>query len=122
MISSKLLTSELLGYRATIPVFVRTLVRIIPVPHSGYLIDTSAEPNTGGSVHKQESIVSYTLGLKLRHEVQYRYTTTAILPATVFIIILMFLGYGLTRDPRIIPSPLIGKPVPEFTLPVLPGR
>jgi cytochrome c biogenesis protein CcmG/thiol:disulfide interchange protein DsbE len=31
------------------------------------------------------------------------------------------LGYGMTRDPREIPSPLIGKPAPEFSLQTLEG-
>ena len=31
------------------------------------------------------------------------------------------LGYGMTRDPREIPSPLIGKPAPEFSLETLEG-
>ncbi len=34
----------------------------------------------------------------------------------------MLLGIGLTRDPRILPSPLIGKSIPDFALPSLPGR
>jgi cytochrome c biogenesis protein CcmG, thiol:disulfide interchange protein DsbE len=33
--------------------------------------------------------------------------------------ILALLAYGMTLDPRTIPSPLPGKPAPEFTLPVL---
>jgi cytochrome c biogenesis protein CcmG/thiol:disulfide interchange protein DsbE len=31
-------------------------------------------------------------------------------------------GWGLTKDPRILPSTLIGKPVPEFNLPSVKGR
>lgn len=31
------------------------------------------------------------------------------------------LGYGMTRDPREIPSPLIGKAAPEFSLETLDG-
>jgi cytochrome c biogenesis protein CcmG/thiol:disulfide interchange protein DsbE len=34
----------------------------------------------------------------------------------------VFLGIGLTMNPRNIPSPLIGKPAPEFTLPPVKGR
>ena len=33
--------------------------------------------------------------------------------------ILAVLGYGLTRDPRDIPSPLPGRDAPEFVLPVM---
>lgn len=35
-------------------------------------------------------------------------------PLIIFIIIAVFLQRGLYRDPHRIPSPLIGKPVPEF--------
>jgi cytochrome c biogenesis protein CcmG, thiol:disulfide interchange protein DsbE len=31
------------------------------------------------------------------------------------------LGYGLTRDPRLVPSPLPGRPAPEFALETLQG-
>jgi cytochrome c biogenesis protein CcmG/thiol:disulfide interchange protein DsbE len=41
-----------------------------------------------------------------------------ILPAAVFAVIAWFLLAGLDRNPREIPSPLIGKPAPEFSLPV----
>jgi cytochrome c biogenesis protein CcmG/thiol:disulfide interchange protein DsbE len=43
-------------------------------------------------------------------------------PLAVFLVIGVFLGIGLTLDPRKIPSPLIGKPVPEFELPPVKGR
>lgn len=45
-----------------------------------------------------------------------------LLPITIFIIIAIFLGIGLTRDPRYVPSPLIDKPVPVFDLPAVQGR
>ena len=32
------------------------------------------------------------------------------------------LGWGLTRDPSAIPSPLVGKLVPQFSLPPVKGR
>lgn len=41
------------------------------------------------------------------------------LPIVAFVILLALLGFGLTNDPRDIPSPLVGKPVPEFSLPTL---
>ncbi len=44
------------------------------------------------------------------------------LPALVFVGIAVFLGIGLTKDPREIPSPLIGKPIPQFDLPPVQGR
>ncbi len=44
------------------------------------------------------------------------------LPLLVFVVVVGFLGAGLGLDPRKIPSPLIGKPVPEFDLPPVKGR
>ena len=43
------------------------------------------------------------------------------IPFLVFVVIGVFLAIGLTMDPREIPSPLIGKPVPEFSLPPVKG-
>ncbi len=42
-----------------------------------------------------------------------------ILPLVVFLVLSVFLYIGLGRDPREVPSPLIGKPAPAFTLPQL---
>ena len=39
----------------------------------------------------------------------------AVIPILIFLIILYFLYSGLNKDPTLIPSPLIGKSVPEFT-------
>lgn len=44
------------------------------------------------------------------------------LPLLIFIGIAVFLGIGLTLDPKEVPSPLIGKPVPQFSLPAVKGR
>lgn len=44
------------------------------------------------------------------------------IPLIVFFVMAVFLAIGLTMDPREIPSPLIGKPVPEFKLPPVKGR
>ncbi len=44
-----------------------------------------------------------------------------LIPLIVFAAISVFLLIGLDKDPTVVPSPLIGKPAPEFTLPVL-GR
>lgn len=48
----------------------------------------------------------------------------AALPLAVFGALLLFLAAGLRRDPRLIPSPLIGHPAPLFDLPRLdrPGK
>ncbi|MDR0588637.1 MAG: DsbE family thiol:disulfide interchange protein [Burkholderiales bacterium] len=40
-----------------------------------------------------------------------------LIPLCVFMILAVFFMVGLNRNPREIPSPLIGKPVPSFALP-----
>ncbi|MCP5266705.1 MAG: DsbE family thiol:disulfide interchange protein [Burkholderiaceae bacterium] len=42
-----------------------------------------------------------------------------LLPLAVFVLIAAFLYKGLSNDPRLIPSPLIDKPAPAFSLPRL---
>ncbi len=42
-----------------------------------------------------------------------------LIPLTVFLLLVALLWAGLKLDPRKIPSPLIGKPAPEFSLPRL---
>ena len=37
----------------------------------------------------------------------------------IFAALVVLLAIGLTRDPREVPSPLIGKPAPQFELPLL---
>jgi cytochrome c biogenesis protein CcmG/thiol:disulfide interchange protein DsbE len=46
------------------------------------------------------------------------------LPLAIFAVIVAFLFVGLFRDPREVPSPLIGKPAPAFSLAQLhePGK
>ena len=41
------------------------------------------------------------------------------IPGAVFILLIAVLAIGLNLDPRYIPSPLIDKPLPSFTLPNL---
>ena len=41
------------------------------------------------------------------------------LPLVLFAAVLVFLGVGLQRDPSLVPSPLIGKPFPQFKLTTL---
>ncbi len=43
------------------------------------------------------------------------------LPLAVFGVLAIYFAVGLTRDPKIIPSALIDKPVPEFKLPPIVG-
>ncbi|MGE0333883.1 MAG: DsbE family thiol:disulfide interchange protein [Gammaproteobacteria bacterium] len=45
-----------------------------------------------------------------------------LVPVVFFLALGVVLGWGLTRDPRELPSALIGKPVPEFALPPVQGR
>lgn len=45
-----------------------------------------------------------------------------LVPAVVFVGLMLAFGIGLNRDPNRVPSPLIGKPVPEFSLPPVKGR
>lgn len=40
-------------------------------------------------------------------------------PLIAFMVLVVFLGIGLTKDPRKLPSPFIGKAAPAFTLPQL---
>jgi len=42
--------------------------------------------------------------------------TQKLIPLVIFIILIVFLGIGLTRDPSLVPSPLIDKQLPEFSL------
>jgi cytochrome c biogenesis protein CcmG/thiol:disulfide interchange protein DsbE len=41
------------------------------------------------------------------------------IPVAVFITMAGFLLFGLTRDPNIVPSAMVDKPLPEFSLPGL---
>lgn len=43
-------------------------------------------------------------------------------PLLTFVALAAILGWGLTHDPREIPSTLIGKSVPRFSLPPVQGR
>jgi cytochrome c biogenesis protein CcmG/thiol:disulfide interchange protein DsbE len=38
------------------------------------------------------------------------------IPLVIFLVLIAFLYVGLSRDPREVPSPLIGKPAPAFAL------
>lgn len=44
-----------------------------------------------------------------------------ILPGLVFLVMAIYFAIGLTKDPNILPSALIDKAVPEFTLPPIEG-
>ena len=42
-----------------------------------------------------------------------------LIPLAAFLALAVVLAVGLKRDPREVPSPLIGKPAPTFALPRL---
>lgn len=42
-----------------------------------------------------------------------------LIPLLAFLGLVVFLAIGLTRDPREVPSPLVGKPAPAFQVPEL---
>jgi cytochrome c biogenesis protein CcmG, thiol:disulfide interchange protein DsbE len=44
-----------------------------------------------------------------------------LIPLVLFFGLVVFLAVGLKLDPREIPSPLVDKPAPEFSLPTLTG-
>ncbi len=43
------------------------------------------------------------------------------IPLALFVVLVAFLWIGLGKDPREVPSPLIDKPAPPFTLPQIQG-
>ena len=42
-----------------------------------------------------------------------------LIPLGLFLVLAVFLAIGLNRDPHEVPSPLVGKPAPMFSLPRL---
>ncbi len=42
-----------------------------------------------------------------------------LLPLGIFIVLVGFLAVGLTLNPREVPSPLVNKPAPDFSVPLL---
>jgi cytochrome c biogenesis protein CcmG/thiol:disulfide interchange protein DsbE len=45
-----------------------------------------------------------------------------LIPILAFGVLALVFAWGLTLEPSRVPSPLIGKPVPEFSLPPVKGR
>ncbi len=43
----------------------------------------------------------------------------SIFPLAIFVLLVALLGYGLSLDPKKVPSPLIDKPAPDFRLAML---
>ncbi len=42
-------------------------------------------------------------------------------PLAAFLVLAVYLGFGLTRDPQKVPSALVDRPAPAFDLPAVPG-
>jgi len=42
-----------------------------------------------------------------------------LIPLGIFVVVVGFLAVGLTLNPRELPSPLVGRPAPDFSLPQL---
>jgi len=51
-----------------------------------------------------------------------RFRPLFLVPVVAFAALVLAFSIGLNRDPSKVPSPLIGKPVPEFSLPPVKGR
>ena len=51
-----------------------------------------------------------------------RFRLLFLAPALLFVAVLLAFALGLGRDPAILPSPLVGKQVPAFSLPPVKGR
>lgn len=77
-------------------------------------MNTDSSVDTTGQAELRSAAIatSSARGLRLSHVITF----------LVFIAFVAVLGIGLTLDPREIPSPLIGKPVPKFSLPPVKGR
>jgi cytochrome c biogenesis protein CcmG/thiol:disulfide interchange protein DsbE len=71
--------------------------------------------NSGGS---ETTMSGYPSLMQERRQRRLTY----FLPVLLFAGLAAVLGWGLTQDPKIVPSALIGKPVPEFNLPPVKGR
>lgn len=56
---------------------------------------------------------------EVRSEPARSSTLRYVLPLAIFVVLVGFLGVGLTLNPREVPSPLVGKVAPAFELPQL---
>lgn len=64
------------------------------------------------------NVISATSAPQTRHRRRLRF----LVPVAAFTALALMLGWGLTHNAREIPSALIGKPVPQFSLPPVQGR
>ena len=60
----------------------------------------------------------------MSQEINKKSLAKRLMPLIIFALLVALLWYGLGLNPRLVPSPLVGKPVPEFELPLLntPGK
>ncbi len=60
----------------------------------------------------------------MTEEIQKKSPLRRLMPLIIFALLVALLWYGLGLNPRLVPSPLIGKSSPEFELPLLnaPGK
>lgn len=69
-------------------------------------------------MNAETNITPYELTLGERRAARLR----SLLPFAAFVALALILGWGLTRDPKNLPSTLIGKSAPQFALPPVKGR
>lgn len=55
----------------------------------------------------------------MSQETKTRSPLRRFMPLIIFALLVALLAVGLTLNPSLVPSPLVGKPAPEFELPVL---
>ena len=55
----------------------------------------------------------------MTEQIQNKSLLKRLMPLIVFSLLVALLWYGLSLNPREVPSPLVGKPSPEFELPLL---
>ena len=79
-------------------------------------VNMNASPSSGAN-NETEVLASVPEGFAVKG-----FRLGYLAPLLAFIALVLVLGIGLTLDPRKVPSPLIGKPVPEFSLPSVKGR
>lgn len=60
---------------------------------------------------------------EIKHQrIPARRQARLVIPLVIFLVLAVALAVGLTLNPRELPSPLLGKTVPEFNLPPVKGR
>jgi cytochrome c biogenesis protein CcmG/thiol:disulfide interchange protein DsbE len=73
-------------------------------------------------MHKMASPQPQKIQINLSPKHGSGYKFALLVPMSIFLVIVVLLGFGLTMDPRLVPSPLIDKSVPEFSLSPVQGR